>query len=202
MKNKLLQDATAGVSGQIAPEFRQAYDKIVDAGMQVAMNKGLQGMLGGIEKRGDPIRDAAQGAVNLVFMLRMKATGQMPEQAMVPASYTLMLQALAFIEEAGIATIGEAELTRATHVWTNTIFARANISPAMLRQGAQQVSGLLNDPNKVEMLNLATGYSRDPRAPQPLGRPMETPPPMNRRDRRRARRARKRGAKGGADVAA
>ncbi len=202
MKNQLLQNASATIEAQIAPEFRQAFDKIVDAGMRVAMNRGLDGMLGGIEKRGDPIRDAAQGAVNLVFLLRMQATGYMPEQAMVPASYVLMVQALAFIEEAQIATIGTEELTRATRVWTNTIFSRAKISPAMLQQGAQHVKGIMDDPAKMEMLNLATGYTKDPRAPQPLDMPTESPPPMNRRERRRARRARKRGAKGGANVAA
>ena len=198
MKNKLLQDSQAAIEAQIAPQFKEAYNKIVSAGMKVAMNKGLDGMLGGIEKRGDPIRDAAQGAVNLVFMLRMQATGRMPEQAMVPASYTLMIQALAFVEEAGIAPIGEPEITKATRVWTNTIFDRAKISPNMLRKGAEEVSGILKDPVKVEMLNLATGYSRDPRMPEPLGQSTEAPP-MNRRARRAAMRAKN---KGGRDVAA
>jgi hypothetical protein len=106
---------------------------------------------------------------------------------MVPASYTLMLQALAFIEEAGIATIDVEALTKATKTWTNTVFDRFRISPAMLNQAREQVQGIMNDPIKMDMLNLATGYTKDPRAPQPLEQ--VEPPPMNRRERRRERRA-------------
>jgi hypothetical protein len=188
-KNKLLTGSAAQIEAQIAPEFRDAYDKIVVSGMKVALNKGLEGMLGGLEKRGDPIRDAAQGAVNLVFMLRMQATGVMPEQAMVPASYVLMLQALAFIEEAGISKIGTEQLTKATHTWTNTIFARSKISPQMLERSASEVRGIMSDPTKMEQLNLVTGYVRDPRAGTPMEMPVAQPPRMNRRQRRAAKRA-------------
>lgn len=191
-KNKMLQASAAEIEGQLTPQTRQAYDKIVLAGMKVALNKGLDGMLGGLEKRGDPIRDAAQGAVNLVFMLRMQATGRMPEQAMVPASYTLMLQALAFIEEAKIATIGPEEISRATHVWTNTIFARSKISPQMLERAASEVNGIVSNPTKMEQLNLATGYVKDPRAGTPMDMrmnmaPEPEPTKPNRAARRRAR---------------
>lgn len=188
-KNKLLTGSAAQIEAQIAPEFRDAYDKIVVSGMRVALNKGLEGMLGGLEKRGDPIRDAAQGAVNLVFMLRMQATGRMPEQAMVPASYTLMLQALAFIEEAGIATIGTEQLNKASHVWTNTIYARSRISPKMYERMASEVYTIMSDPTKMEQLNLVTGYVRDPRAGTPMEMPVAQPPRMNRRQRRAAKRA-------------
>lgn len=191
-KNRLLAQSSKAIEEGLDPSTKSAFDKIVEAGMKVALNSGLQGMLGGLEKRGDPVRDAAQGAVNLVLLLRMRATGRMPEQAMVPASYVLMLQALAFIEEAGIAEIDEETLTRATKVWTNTVFARSKISPAMLKQGAERVSSILNDPVKVEQLNLATGYSRDPRTPShmemPQARPAARPTKLTRSQRRRARR--------------
>lgn len=188
-QNKLLRDAATAVEAKLTPETRQAYDKIVVSGMQVALNKGLEGMMAGLEKRGDPIRDAAQGAVNLVFMLRAEATGRMPEQAMVPASYTLLLQALSFIEEAKIAEIDRDTLTKATKTWTNTVFDRFRISPAMLNRAKESVDGVMNDPFKMEMLNLATGYTKDPRAPQPLGPVVTERLPMNRRERRRERRA-------------
>lgn len=187
-KNKLIRDAAEGLEASIAPQFKEAYDRIVVGGMQAAVNGGLKGMMAGLEKRGDPIRDAAQGAVNLVFMLRLNAAGRMPEQAMVPASYTLMLQALTFIEEAKIATIDQAALTKATKVWTNTVFDRFRISPSQFNRAGEQVKGILNDPGKMEMLNLQTGFLKDPRAVQPT-ETLAAAPPMNRRQRRAARAA-------------
>lgn len=192
--NKLLRQAAEGIEAQLAPEVRNAYERLVTGGMQIALNRGLDGMMAGIDKRGDPIRDAAQGAVNLVFLMRMQAKGAVPEQAMVPASYTLMLQALTFIEEAKIATIDVKALTKATKTWTNTVFDRFRISPAMLNQAREQVQGIMADPTKMAMLDLATGYTKDPRAPQPLEPVVAARPPMNRQDRRRERRAAARGA--------
>lgn len=187
--NKLLRQASEAIEAKLTPENRGNYDKIVVAGMQAAIAKGLNGMMAGIVKYKDPIQACALGAVNLVLLLRGHAVGHMPEQAMVPASYTLMLQALSFCEEAKIVKIGVPELDRATRLWTNTIFSRMRISPANLSQMATMANGIMNDPGKMQMIHLHTGYARDPRAPQPMEEMAPVAAPMNRRARRAAARA-------------
>lgn len=192
IQNKLLQSAIDGVEAQLTPENRANYDKIVTAGLQAALHRGIDGMMAGIKKYPDPVQAAAVGSVNLVLLLAAHTQGgPMPKEALVPASYTLMCQALAFIEEAKMATIDEATLVKATKLWTNTIFSRFKITPQKLQALADGVQDVVNNPGKVEMLNRHTGYAKDPRASTPMqdNTPAPAAPPMNRRQRRRAARA-------------
>lgn len=187
--SRLLRQASESIEAKLTPETKDAYNRIVVAGMQAAIARGLDGMMAGITKYKDPIQACALGAVNLVFLLRGHAIGRMPEQAMVPASYTLMLQALSFVEEAKIAKIGPDELDRATRLWTNTVFSRMGVTPKKLSMAADRTSAIMNDPAKMAKLHLQTGYTRDPMAPQPMEAMAEAPPPKNRRERRAAARA-------------
>lgn len=189
-KNRLLRQAVENVEANLEPKNRQNYDRLVTAGMQAAVDKDGGGILAGIVKYKDPVQAAAVGAVQLVFMLRGHATGKVPEQAMIPAAYTLMMQALAFIEDAKLAKIGPDEITWATRVWMNTVFTRFGIPPAALERQKKAAEGIINNPARLERLHLLTGYTVDPRAPRPMEEPAAPPPKMNRRARRAAARGR------------
>lgn len=179
LSNPLLQQTEEKVEGGLTPENRQNYMKIVVAGMHAALDKGPNGLLAGLGQSKDPIADAAKGAVSLVIILRQQAHGVMPLKAAVPAAMTLMLKALDFIDRSKIAKVGQPELVRATHIFTDTIFARFGITKAGLANAATKIHAITQDPASVEKLNLKAGVTRHPMAATPTPLPGGPPGMIN-----------------------
>ena len=171
MSNPLLQQTEDKVESGLTPENRANYLKIVVAGQHVALDKGPNGLLASLAKSKDPIADAAKGAVSLVVILRRQAHGVMPLKAMVPAGLTLMLKALDFLGSAKIAEVGNPELVRATHIFTDTMFARFGITKAGLQNAAQRVQAITQDPQAMAAINLKAGLTRHPMAATPTPLP-------------------------------
>lgn len=171
LSNPLLQQAEDKIESQLTPDNRQNYMKVVVAGMHAALDKGPNGILAQLRQSQDPISDAAKGAVSLVLILRKQAQGIMPLKAMVPAAMTLMLKALDFIDRSKIMPIGEPELVRATHIFTDTIFARFGISKAGLANAATKIHAITQDPQSMAAINLKAGITRHPDAATPTPLP-------------------------------
>lgn len=152
LKNPLLREAEQGVEKSLTPENRENYLKILVAGMRAGLAGGPNGILAGLKREQDPIQAVANGAVNLVLYLRRLARGTMPEDAMIPAAHGLMLQALDFVDSAGIAKIGKEELGRATQILVNNLFRGFGISPEQLDQFAEQAYGVMQNPEQMAQL--------------------------------------------------
>lgn len=164
LSNPLLQQAEQKIETGLTPDTQGAYEKIVVAGMHAGLDKGPDGILAQLQHSQDPISDAAKGAVSLVIILRKQAQGIMPLKAAVPAAMTLMLKALDFIDRSGIAKIGQPDLVRATHIFTDTIFARFGITRQGLANAANRVHAITQDPEAVAAINLKAGVTRHPMA--------------------------------------
>lgn len=174
MSNKVLDAAEAKIESQLTPEVKNNYMKIVAAGMKVALNKGPDSILYSLKNSKDPINDCAIGAVSLTLMLRKQSRGTMPIKAMIPAAMTLMLKALNFADSSGLAKVGEAELVRATHIFTNLLFKAFHITPAMLHKAAANVHGITQDPQKMDRIHRAAGFkagSLNDMSPTPIVSP-------------------------------
>jgi hypothetical protein len=124
LSNPLLQQTEDRIEGNLAPENRQSYMKIVVAGMHIGLDKGPQSILASLAKSPDPIADAAKGAVSLVLILRKQAQGVMPLIAMVPAAMTLLLKRW-------ISSIAPASPKSASRSWC----ARRTSSPTFCSSG-------------------------------------------------------------------
>lgn len=179
LSNALLQQTESQIEGNLTPENRANFNKIVVAGMHVALDKGPNGLMGTLASSKDPISDAAKGAVSLVLILRKQAHGVMPLKAMVPAAMSLMLRALDFIDRSKIAPIAEPELVRATHIFTDFIFARLGITKAGLANAAAKVHGITQDPSAMQAINLKAGLTRHPMAATPTPLPGGSPGMIN-----------------------
>jgi hypothetical protein len=177
--NPLLQQAEDKVESGLTPENRANYMKIVVAGMHVALDKGPNGIMASLGKSQDPIADAARGAVSLVIILRQQAHGIMPLKSMVPAAMTLMLKALDFVDRSKIAPVGNPELVRATHVFTDTMFARMGITKAGLANAATKIHAITQDPQAMAKINLKAGFTRHPMAATPTPLPPGPPGMIN-----------------------
>lgn len=174
LTNRLLEAAEKRIEGDLTPENRANYTRIVVAGMKLALDKGPKGILASLKQSKNPLSDCATGAVNLCILMRRQSRGTMPVKAMVPAAMTLMLHALDFAERTGIIkTVGTAELSKATHTFTNTAFARFGITPQMLHGAADKLHKTVQDPAKLEKIKRAAGTVKDPNASVP------TPMPAN-----------------------
>ena len=165
IKNPLLRQAEAEVERSVGDgPNRESYLKVVVAGMRAAIS-GAKPMLANLAGRPDPVRDCAVGAVNLVLYLSKIAKGTMPPQAMIPAATTLMLQALDFADQAGIAKIGKPELARATHIFTNAILQGFGVTTKILDRAAAQVQGITQSPEQLEALKRLLPQAPEGEAP-------------------------------------
>jgi hypothetical protein len=178
LNNPLLQQTEDKIESGLTPENQANYQKIVVAGMAAALDKGPNSILAQLQKSQDPISDAAKGAVSLILILRRQAQGVMPLKAAVPAAMTLMLKALDFIDRSKIMPIGQPELVRATHIFTDTMFARFGITKAGLANAAAKVHGFTQDPQSMSAINLKAGITQHPMAATPTPLPDEGPPGM------------------------
>lgn len=154
IENPLLKQAEQKVEASVGTgQARADYLKVVNAGMQVGLSKGPDGILAQLDKSQDPVRDCALGAVNLVFHVLPKISrGTLPERAMVPAAATLMFQALAFVDHAGIQAIGKPELDRAAHLFTNAAFQASGITMPMLDHAAGAVRRMTENPQQMAVV--------------------------------------------------
>jgi hypothetical protein len=166
LSNPILQQAEDQIERNLAPEFRDDYDKIVVAGGHLATANG-GAMLMQMAKARDPIAGAARGAFGLVLIMQKQAKGVMPEKAAIPASATLMFQALDFLDRSKIVKIGEPELARAVHLWTDYVFARRHITKQGLADAAQKVHAITQDPSAMHAIQLKAGLLKHPMSAQP-----------------------------------
>jgi hypothetical protein len=171
LSNPLLEQTQDRLESNLTPETRGNYLKIVVAGMHIGLDKGPNGIMGSLAKSQDPISDAAKGAVSLVIILRHQAHGVMPVKALVPAALTLMLKALDFIDRSKIAPVGNPELVRATHIFTDSMFARMGISKQGLANAATKVHAITQDPQAMQKINLKAGLLAHPNAATPTPLP-------------------------------
>lgn len=178
MSNQLLQQAEDKVEQGLDPETSQNYMKIVVAGMNAGLQGGPNSILASLKKSPDPIADCAKGAVSLVIILRKQAHGIMPLKAMVPAAMTLMLKALDFADRSGIAKVTDQELVRATHIFTDFLFARMGITKAGLSNAANRVHALTQDPAAMQAINMKAGVLQHPLAVRSTPLPPSGPPGM------------------------
>lgn len=167
LSSPILEAAEKKTEAALDPANRQNYMKIVVAGMAAGLTRGPDSLVAKLLKSQDPVAGAARGAVALALILRRQAKGVMPLKAMVPAAMTLMLHALDVVNRAGRVKIGTPELVRATHIFATDILRAFNITPPMLKQAAQRVHAITQDPQAMATIRLKAGLDRHANAATP-----------------------------------
>jgi hypothetical protein len=171
LSDPLLQQAEDKLESGLTPENRQDYLKIVVAGMHLALAKGPNGIMASLAKSPDPVAFAAKGAIGLVLIMRKEAKGVMPIKAMVPAAMTIMFKALDFLDRSKIVPVGQPELVRATHIFTDFMFARMGITKQGLANAATKVHQITQDPQAMQKIQMKAGFLVHPDAATPTPLP-------------------------------
>jgi hypothetical protein len=150
--NTLIKQVEQRLESQISPQVRDAYMRIVVAGMKVAMDKGEDGLMASIAQSNNPLNDIVKGTLSIVGALRSKANGTMPVNAMILAGMALVLQGLDFADRTGIMKVTATEIDQATHLYTETLFSLLKISPSQIASALKSVDDVRRDPTKMAKL--------------------------------------------------
>lgn len=169
--NTLLVAAEKKIQQTLTPENREDYLKVVNAGLQLGLSGGKESIIAGIKDSKNPLDDCAKGAINVCLMLMKQSRNTMPVKAMIPASYTLMLNAMSVAERLGLIKADNETITKATHIWTNYLFKILRITPDMLKHFSKKLEGVVSDPANMELINRKAGVVRDANASTPTAAP-------------------------------
>lgn len=97
--NPQLQKYEAGIEENIKPEDKEAYDRIVTAGIVVITSDEFhQQMIDALSGEGSLPDKVAEGVARLISSLHVSAKGTMPVGVTIAAAYTLMIKAMDFAE--------------------------------------------------------------------------------------------------------
>lgn len=164
VEDPILKAAENKLESGLTPKMRNNYNRVVVAGLQVALKGGTNSIAAMIKDSKDVVKDSVIGAVNLTNILRKESRNTMPPEAMVYGSYTLMLHALDLAEKIDMIKVDNVVMTRASKLWTNYIMHMFGVSPHKLQSLGQQVHGVMSDPTTMEHLGRQSGVIKDPRA--------------------------------------
>lgn len=167
----LLQQAELKIESQLTPEVKDNYLKIVVAGMKAGMAGGPDSIMAKLRDSKNVVADCAKGAIGLVMILRSQAKGIMPMNAMIPAAATLMLKALSFAEQMGLAKIGTPEIENAMRIFNDTFLGKLGVTPPMMQHAMKKVDQLSQDPVAMEMMKRKAGFVKHPEASEPTPLP-------------------------------
>lgn len=171
--DQLLNDAEAKLESQIAPNIREAYLKVVNAGLQIATHGGPNSILAQIKNSRNVIHDCAMGAIGLVLQVSKASRGTMPPKAGIPASYTLMLKGLDTAEKAGMIHVTPDLLVQATAIWHRAILPVFGVPTKTAAGLIVKAHKVMQDPTSVEKMNRRAGVTKDPNASTPTTIPQE-----------------------------
>lgn len=98
--NPLLQQVENGVKAKLAPQFQNALQRIVLAGLTIMYSpQSHQVVVQQLSKPGNPLVNVAEGAAKLMAQLYKQSRGTIPMQVMIPASVILMCEGMDFLSK-------------------------------------------------------------------------------------------------------
>lgn len=155
--NSIVKQVETKIESQLPDGVRANVQKIVVAGLKYAMKDGADGLLGHLKGSQDPVGDIVKGVIAIIGLLRKAARGAMPQNAMIPAAFILVLQGLDFAERAGILKVTNEEVNTATKLFANTLLPHLGVTPEKMGQMAGTATQIMNDPMKAGQMQAALG---------------------------------------------
>lgn len=155
-KNKLLQDALANVEKAVTQ--REMYDRLVKAGSKTIYSQKLFGQLAQhLRGSKDPVSDVAKGIVAVLKILSHRARGTIQQGPMLQAGMALVLDALDFLEQAGMLKIDNETLDRATQEYIEAALPSVGLSHEKMEAMLGEIKGVMADPAKMAAYQKSQG---------------------------------------------
>lgn len=159
MQNEMIIKAEAAIDAKVSPKDKEAYDKIVLAGMKVmfedeAMHAQL---LQGLRDAQDPMQAAVEGVIGILGLLFQKSRNTMPVGPMILAGQSLMMEGLDFMEETGMIEVTPDLLAQATQSYIETLLPKLGMTPEKMKGILAQAQGVMGDPQKMAAYKQSLG---------------------------------------------
>lgn len=114
---------------KVPPQFQDALDRIVLAGMKVMFDKSTHDlMLKELDGPGATGEKLGKGIAGLMALLWQQSNNSMPPQLIIPAMLILLAQAVDFMKKSG-EPVSEQDYGEATQVAVGTVLQMFNLDP-------------------------------------------------------------------------
>ena len=126
---------------KMPPEFQEAYERVVIAGMKVMFSKESHKlMLDELQKEGPIGQKLGMGIAGLMLLLFKESNQTMPPQVIIPAGVELLMQAADFIRNTKMEKITNADIGEAMEVMISTILQKFGVDPEQMGEMLNQYS--------------------------------------------------------------
>jgi len=148
LKNQLLQQALAKTEQGV--QDKASYDKIYKSGLKVIYNKDtFQQLAQSVAQSKNPAQDIAKGIVAVLSVMAEKAKGTIPHAPLLQAGMALVLDALDFMEQAGLGKIDKSVLDEATSAYVDAILPLVGLTTGKLNAALGQIRDVSADPQRM-----------------------------------------------------
>ena len=156
LKNQLLQQAAANI--QQGVQDKDAFERLMKAGTKTIYSKGtFRSLSQHLRQSKDPVDDVARGIVAVLGILAHRARGTIPQGPLMQAGMLLMLDALDFLEQAGLLKVNAGTLDRATEEFVEALLPAVGLSRQKMDQVLEQIKAVMSDPAKMEAYRKSQG---------------------------------------------
>lgn len=158
MTNPLIEQAKAKIDGSVKPDQKDAYQRIVLAGKKVMFSKEMNAqLLAGLQDAEDVVGTTVDGVIGILGLLFKQSRNTMPAAPMVMAGQMLLLEALDFLEQAGMLEVTPDVLAQATQQYLNTMMPKIGLTPERMQNVLGKTQEVMSDPAKVAQLKQGMG---------------------------------------------
>lgn len=158
MQNPMIVKAEAAIDSKVPPKDKEAYDKIVLAGMKVLFSKETHAQLfNGLKESQDMMKSAVDGIIGILGVLFKESRNTMPVGPMILAGQSLLMEALDFMEQGGMIEMTPEALAQATQSYIETLLPMLGMTPEKMKGILAQTQGVMNDPQKMAAYKASMG---------------------------------------------
>lgn len=146
--NPQLQQAEQALVAKIPEQLREPFNRVVAAGLQILYAPQLRDKLTQKLINGNPVKDAADGAVRLTAELFKQSKGTLPRPLVVPAVMVFAFEYLDVAEQAGVVKVDTKVIAETARLASENVLRLAGLTDDKLRQASRAAMG--QQPGLVE----------------------------------------------------
>jgi hypothetical protein len=156
---------------QVPPELKEAYQKIIAAGLKVMYSEEThQDVMNMLPKDGTPGENLGRGIANLMSLLFQQSNQTMPPQLLIPCGLYLLVDAAEFMQQSGDSDLTDEDVGDAVLAMITEIFkmAGASADQAMQLMDQMGMSEQAGNPEGPRDAGDAAGTPDEAQAPAPV----------------------------------
>lgn len=145
----LLQTAEQKIQQSVKPQFQQALQMVVHAGLSIMYSPGLQAMmLHHLKNVANPAQDAGIGAARLIGELQKQSNGKIPTPVVMPAAIIFVCEYFDLLTKVGKVQFTPDLLAKASKIAAQTMLdasgiKQGDIQRAIAQRGKPPAGGII-----------------------------------------------------------